>query len=126
MKLTSRDLLELKIIDEIVMEPSGGAHRDRDQILLKLKKSLRKHLDEFSSMSKEDIIAHRKKKFLNIGRNENNSLETLSSMSLFSDGVSKIFKVRNKFKSKTIYIIGLSFAIGIILLYFFNYILDKS
>ncbi len=126
MKLTSRDLLELKIIDEIVMEPSGGAHRDRDQILLKLKKSLRKHLDEFSSMSKEDIIAHRKKKFLNIGRNENNSLETLSSMSLFSDGVSKIFKVRNKFKSKTIYIIGLSFAIGIILLYFFNYILNKN
>ena len=126
MKLTSRDLLKLKIIDEIIMEPSGGAHRDRDQILFKLKKSLRKNLDEFSSMSKEDIIAHRKKKFLNIGRNENNSLETLSSESLFSDGVSKIFKVKSKFKRKNIYITGLGFAMGIFLLYFLNYILGKN
>ena len=63
MKLTSKDLLELKIIDEIVPEPSGGAHRDRETILLNVKKSLRKNLGELTSMSRQDIVEHRKTNF---------------------------------------------------------------
>ena len=103
MKLTSKDLLGLKIIDEIIPEPSGGAHRDRDQILRELKKSIARNLGELTTMSRQDIIDHRKNKFLNIGRNKNLSNNLLSSENLFSDRVSKIFNVRNKIGKKKTY-----------------------
>ncbi len=70
MKLSAKDLLELNVIDEIIMEPPGGAHRDKDQILLNVKESLIKSLRDFESMSGEEIFDNRKKKFLNIGRNK--------------------------------------------------------
>ena len=47
MKLSSKDLLELKIIDEIIPEPIGGAHRDRDLILENVKKSIESNFNEF-------------------------------------------------------------------------------
>ena len=53
MKLSSKDLLELKVIDEIIPEPIGGAHRDRDLILDNVRKSIEKNLNEFSNMSGE-------------------------------------------------------------------------
>ena len=68
MKLTSKDLLRLKIIDEIIDEPLGGAHRDRQEILIKISETLEKNLNEFSSMDGEEIFNHRKNKFLSIGR----------------------------------------------------------
>ena len=68
MKLTSKDLLRLKIIDEIIDEPLGGAHRDRHEILIKISETLEKNLNEFSSMDGEEIFNHRKNKFLSIGR----------------------------------------------------------
>ena len=47
MKLSSKDLLELKVIDEIILEPVGGAHRDRDLILNNVRKSIENNLNEF-------------------------------------------------------------------------------
>ena len=47
MKLSSKDLLELKIIDEIIPEPIGGAHRDRDLILDNVRNSIENNLNEF-------------------------------------------------------------------------------
>ena len=44
MKLSSKDLLELKVIDEIIPEPVGGAHRDRDLILDNVRKSIENNL----------------------------------------------------------------------------------
>ena len=113
MKLTSKDLLELKIIDEIITEPSGGAHRDKDFTLLQVKKLITKHLNEFVNMSRQEIIEHRKNKFLNIGRNKSITNGLLSKDDLFSDNVSKIFDVKNKIVNKKMYIISLVFAIGI-------------
>src|SRR5207249_2841941 len=43
LKLTARDLEELKLIDEIIAEPFGGAHQDHEQIAASLKKTLVKH-----------------------------------------------------------------------------------
>ena len=88
MKLTSKDLLELKVIDEIISEPRGGAHRDRDQILITLKKTIARSLGELTTMSRKDIIEHRKNKFLNIGRDKVLPNYILSSNVLFSDSVS--------------------------------------
>jgi acetyl-CoA carboxylase carboxyl transferase subunit alpha len=68
MKLSAQDLLELEIIDEIIKEPLGGAHRDKNALLNEIKKSIRKNLNELSELSREDILNHRKQKFLSIGR----------------------------------------------------------
>ena len=103
MKLTSKDLLELKIIDEIIYEPDGGAHRDRDLILSNVKKSISKNLNELMTLTRQDIINHRKNKFLNVGRDKVISNNNLSSNDLFSNRVNKIFDVRQNFGGKKMY-----------------------
>tara|TARA_B100001996_G_scaffold196952_1_gene150874 strand:+ start:67 stop:1167 length:1101 start_codon:yes stop_codon:yes gene_type:complete len=70
MKLTSKDLLELEVIDEIISEPLGGAHRDKDLCLTNVKESIQKNLDEMNLMSRDEIFSHRKNKFLLLGRNK--------------------------------------------------------
>jgi len=70
MKLSAKDLLGLNVIDEIIPEPVGGAHRDRDLILNNVKNSIKNNLNEFNSMSRDEILNHRKSKFLSIGRNK--------------------------------------------------------
>ena len=70
MKLTAQDLLELGVIDEIIKEPLGGAHRDSENIALDVKQAIEKNLSFFENMSKEEIYDHRKAKFLQIGRDK--------------------------------------------------------
>jgi acetyl-CoA carboxylase carboxyl transferase subunit alpha len=84
MKLSSKDLLELKVIDEIIPEPIGGAHRDRDLILDNVRKSIERNLNEFFNMSGDEILNHRKNKFLTIGRSKGfvNQLDDLSTLSM--------------------------------------------
>ena len=68
MKLTAKDLLDLNIIDEIIKEPLGGAHRDADAIASDIKLSIIKNLKIFDNLSKEEIYEQRKDRFLKIGR----------------------------------------------------------
>ena len=68
MKLTAKNLLELGIIDEIIEEPLGGAHRDQETIAKSVKHSIIKNLEFFESFSKDEIYEQRKDKFLKIGR----------------------------------------------------------
>jgi len=84
MKLSSKDLLELKVIDEIILEPVGGAHRDRDLVLDNVRKSIENNLSEFLNMSGEEVLSHRKNKFLNIGRSKGfiTQLDDLSVLSV--------------------------------------------
>jgi len=84
MKLSSKDLLELKVIDEIIPEPVGGAHRDRDLILDNVRKSIESNLNEFFNMSGDEVLNHRKNKFLTIGRSKGfvSQLDDLSSLSM--------------------------------------------
>ena len=70
MKLTSKDLLDLKVIDEIISEPNGGAHRDKELILNNVRNSIINNLHDFNSMSKDEVLSHRKNKFLSIGRSK--------------------------------------------------------
>jgi len=100
MKLSATDLLELKIIDEIIAEPVGGAHRDRDLVLKNVKSTITNNLNEFNNMSREDIISHRKNKFLSIGRNKGfmsktKNLETLTMKENFLGNI-KIKIDKNK------------------------------
>jgi len=82
--LSSRDLLELKVIDEIIPEPVGGAHRDRDLTLDNVRESINKNLNEFENMTREEVLNHRKNKFLTIGRNKGfvSQLDDLSTLSM--------------------------------------------
>tara|TARA_Y100000590_G_C15664450_1_gene993919 strand:- start:612 stop:1709 length:1098 start_codon:yes stop_codon:yes gene_type:complete len=68
MKLTSNELLKMKIIDEIIQEPNGGAHRNKEHAISFTKGILIKYLSEFKKYSGEEILNQRKKKFLNIGK----------------------------------------------------------
>ena len=84
MKLSSKDLLDLKVIDEIITEPVGGAHRDRDLILDNVRKSIENNLNEFFNMTREEVLNHRKNKFLTIGRSKGfvSHLDDLSTLSM--------------------------------------------
>lgn len=68
MKITAQDLLDLKIIDGIVPEPLGGAHRNPEKVIREAKTYIHKGLNAFADMSPADIRTHRRQKFLEIGR----------------------------------------------------------
>ncbi len=68
MKLTSKELFDLNIVDEIIEEPIGGAHRDREQTLINVRSSIEKHLQSFEKFNEDEILMQRKNKFLKIGR----------------------------------------------------------
>jgi len=70
MKLSSRDLLNLEIIDEIIEEPIGGAHRDKNIILENVRNSIKNNLSYFENMNEDEILSQRKNKFLSIGRSK--------------------------------------------------------
>lgn len=69
LKLTAQDLLSLGIIDEIVPEPIGGAHRNTQSTFDNLRKSIQKHLVELSKFSGEELKKQRTEKFLDMSRN---------------------------------------------------------
>jgi acetyl-CoA carboxylase carboxyl transferase subunit alpha len=110
MKLSAKDLLELKVIDEIIPEPLGGAHRDKDQMLDNLRDSISKNLNYFKDLSSEEIINERKNKFLKIGRNQGfiSNSEDLSTLTIKNNNFDKILK------SKKV-LIGLT-IVGLVLL----------
>ena len=68
MKLSADDLLNLGVIDEVISEPIGGAHRNREEMVKNVKLSLEKNLYDLLKMNREQIFQDRKNKFLNIGR----------------------------------------------------------
>ena len=70
MKLSAKDLLKLEIIDEIIPEPLGGAHRDKDLILDNVRNAIDRNLSKFITLNEEEILNQRKNKFLDIGRNK--------------------------------------------------------
>ena len=117
MKLSANDLLELQIIEEIIPEPIGGAHRDRELMLENLKVSISKNLDYFKDLSPEEIMNERKSKFLKIGRSKGfiTNSEDLSKLTIENKNFEKIFK--SKKILITVAIIGLIFLTSIIFLF---------
>ncbi|MBD8877328.1 acetyl-CoA carboxylase carboxyltransferase subunit alpha [Roseibium polysiphoniae] len=68
MKVTAQDLLQLKVIDGIVEEPVGGAHRARETVIDRAGSAMETALAELSKLSPEEIRKQRREKFLDIGR----------------------------------------------------------
>jgi len=69
LKITAQDLLKLQVIDEIIPEPVGGAHRDHALAMKAIRKSLEASLSELSALSGEKLKTLRREKFLNMGLN---------------------------------------------------------
>ena len=103
MKLSAKDLFDLKIIDEIISEPLGGAHRDKDLILENVRQSIKENLESFINMDRDEILLQRKNKFLSIGRgrgfvSKSNLKDKLSMKSGFIDKIINNFlKYKNYF-----------------------------
>lgn len=68
LKITAPDLLELKLIDEIVAEPEGGAHTDHPAAAKLLGAVLSRSLDELSRLTPETLLQHRYDKFRHMGQ----------------------------------------------------------
>jgi len=69
MKITAQDLLKFGIIDRIVQEPTGGAHRDGQAAINRAGDAIAAALSDLAGLSGDDIVAKRADKFLAIGRN---------------------------------------------------------
>jgi acetyl-CoA carboxylase carboxyl transferase subunit alpha len=67
LKMTAKDLLALGVIDEIVSEPLGCAHRNHAAMAAALKKSIGQHLAQLSDLPSEDLLAARYEKFRKMG-----------------------------------------------------------
>ena len=117
MKLSAKDLLELQIIDEIIKEPLGGAHRDRNTMLQNLRNSISKNLKYFVNMSPDEIFNDRKNKFLKIGRSKGfiESLEDLSSLKIPQSNFNRILKSKKIIIPITIFLIMIFFSLFIFL-----------
>ena len=69
LKLTAQNLKSLGVIDEIIAEPLGGAHRNPQLVFDNLRKSLHRHLTELCKFSGEELKKQRTEKFLAMSRN---------------------------------------------------------
>ena len=67
LKITAQDLNKLEVVDEVIAEPIGGAHRDHEKTMKAVNKALDNALMELSAMSSEKIKELRNEKFLNMG-----------------------------------------------------------
>ena len=67
MKVSSNELKKIKIVDEIIQEPLGGAHRDYDLISENIKGSLIRNLSILNQMSIEDLLERRYERILSVG-----------------------------------------------------------
>ena len=100
MKLSAKDLLELNVIDEVIREPLGGAHRDKNLILRNIRESILNNLETFKQMSPEEVFNQRKNKFLKIGRNKGfiSDTEKLSALKIKENNLTRLVNFyKNKF-----------------------------
>jgi acetyl-CoA carboxylase carboxyl transferase subunit alpha len=67
MKITAQDLDQLGVIDAIVKEPTGGAHRDRESAVIATGNVIARMLAEFDGKSPDEIRKQRHERFLSIG-----------------------------------------------------------
>jgi len=117
MKLTANELHKMEIVDEIIQEPIGGAHRNKEKILFSTKESILKYLEEFKKYTGDEIFKQRREKFLNIGKQKSfttfyGKTDWIQKSGLFSNFI----KTFLRFKKELIITIILIF---IAFLYFF-------
>ena len=69
MRISAQDLLDLKVIDGIVLEPVGGAHRAPQEAIMNVGEQIAKALADLTQIPRDELRRQRREKFLAIGRN---------------------------------------------------------
>ena len=111
MQITAQNLLKHEIIDEIIEEPIGGAHRMPEEMAKKVKNSLINNLKNFSTKTSTEVLQERKNKFLVIGN------KIPSDVSVFSGtGSMQISKERLLQNKKVIF--GLIILLCLVIAWF--------
>ena len=67
MHLTAPDLKGLGLVDEVIAEPSGGAHLDHAAAAASLAEAIGRHLDELAGLAADDLLEGRYRKFRSFG-----------------------------------------------------------
>lgn len=68
LRITAPDLFELRVIDEIVPEPPGGAHADYEAAAKNLQDALNRHIEDLRKLRPEKLVRRRRQKFLRLGQ----------------------------------------------------------
>ena len=68
LRLTADDLIKLGVVDEIISETIGGAHRNVEETIIKVGKSIERSLKKFNKFTPDQILSERRNKFLNVGQ----------------------------------------------------------
>jgi acetyl-CoA carboxylase carboxyl transferase subunit alpha len=68
LRITAPELLELKVVDEVIPEPAGGAHANHEESAAALQKTLMHHLEELRKYRPEKLVRRRRQKFLRLGQ----------------------------------------------------------
>jgi acetyl-CoA carboxylase carboxyl transferase subunit alpha len=67
LKLTAKDMKRMKLVDEIVKEPLGGAHKDREQTFRSVSNTIVKSYNEFKNLSPKELVDQRMEKYAQMG-----------------------------------------------------------
>jgi len=110
MKMTAEELLKIKIIDEIIQEPVGGAHRNKEKVINTVRQSIKKNLEEFFGQSRNQVFEHRKQKFLNTGKQKSYKLFSDKEEWIKSNNFVMLKDFSKRFKRELIILIILVFA----------------
>ncbi len=116
MKLTSQELLKIGIIDEMIKEPLGGAHRNKNETVDLVKLSIINNLNKFENFSREEIKENREKKFLEIGKQKSFGIFSKESQGIVSKYgyISSINEMLFKFKKELI----IFFILFVVMIFF--------
>jgi acetyl-CoA carboxylase carboxyl transferase subunit alpha len=68
LRITAQDLYELRVIDEIIPEPPGGAHANHEETAQALQQGLLRHLEELRKYKPDKLVRRRREKYLRIGQ----------------------------------------------------------
>ena len=68
LRITAPDLFELRVIDEIIPEPPGGAHASHEQVARNVAEALLRHLDELRHLKPDKLVRKRREKYLGMGQ----------------------------------------------------------
>jgi len=67
LKLTAQDMLKLKVVEEVIAEPLGGAHRDPAEVAASLKAAALRHLDELATVPVPELVERRYQRYRAFG-----------------------------------------------------------
>jgi acetyl-CoA carboxylase carboxyl transferase subunit alpha len=68
LRITARDLLELRVIDQIIMEPPGGAHADYEGTARAVHDTLMQQLEDLRRYKPDKLVRRRRDKFMRMGQ----------------------------------------------------------